>query len=97
MSSTITLLTSTNRTVMDSHQSEQHSYFETLLYNYSFNVLNVYAVPFMCTVYFRDLAEERGHKKCITFLQNPEKAFLEEKRKHAITKVHNYDCLTLVR
>jgi len=63
----------------------------------SFNVLNVHAVPFMCTIYFRDLAEERGHMKCITFLQNPEKAFLEEKRKHAITKVHNYDCLTLFR
>ena len=42
-----------------------------------------YAVTFT----LRDLAEEREHKKCIAFLQNPEKAFMEEKRTHARTKV----------
>ena len=37
--------------------------------------------------YFRDLAEERGHTKCIDFLRNPEKAFMEQKRTQAATQV----------
>ena len=41
----------------------------------------------------RDLAEERGHVKCIDFLRNPEKAFMEQKRTQAATRVklHGYD------
>ena len=43
----------------------------------------------VCTInfYFRDLAEERGHIKCIDFLRNPEKAFMEQKRTQAATQV----------
>lgn len=39
------------------------------------------------TLVFRDLAEERGHVKCIDFLRNPEKAFIEQKRTQAATQV----------
>lgn len=39
------------------------------------------------TLVFRNLAEERGHAKCIDFLRNPEKAFMEQKRTQAATQV----------
>ena len=44
-------------------------------------------ITFNSWLNFRDLAEERGHMKCIDFLRNPEKAFMEQKRTQAATQV----------